>query len=138
MKKHIRFAIASLATAALVLTVGLSSVAAQGLGSADAAKYMGGWTLGLDTPQGAMAMNLTLKDNAGKVAGTITSDIAPDPVAVTDITKNGDKLVLKYDLDVQGQSIPVVITISPDGDKWTASFDFAGGQFVMDGTAAKK
>src|SRR5579864_7594435 len=99
MKKQIRFVVA--AVAGLVLSAGLT-LSAQAT-SADAAKFMGAWTLGLDTPQGAMAMNLTLKDAAGKVNGSITSDIAPDPVAITDIKKDGDKLVLSYSLDFQGQ-----------------------------------
>jgi hypothetical protein len=139
MKKQTRFALAFATLAGFVLSLGLVTVAAQaGLASADAAKFMGGWTLGLDTPQGALTMDLTLKDNAGKVAASITSDIAPAPMAITDISKDGENLVLKYELDVQGQSIPAMITIIPDGAKWKASFDFAGGQFVVDGTAVKK
>jgi hypothetical protein len=139
MKTQIRFALAFAAVAGVVLSLGLATVAAQaGLASTDAAKFMGGWTLGLDTPQGSLAMDLTLKDNAGKVAGSITSDIAPAPQAITDISKDGENLVLKYDLDFQGQAIPIIVTISPDGGKWKANFDIAGGQFVTDGTAVKK
>lgn len=135
MKKHLQSALA--AVAGIALTAGMAF--AQGpLATSDAAKYMGAWTLGLDTPQGALSMNLTLKDAAGQVNGSITSDIAPDPVAITDIKKDGEKLVLSYSLDFQGQGIPVIITIAPQGDKYTANFDFAGGQFNVDGTAVKK
>ena len=135
MKKHMQSALAALA--GIALTAGLAFAQAP-LSTADAAKYLGAWTLGLDTPQGAMAMSLTLKDAAGKVNGSLTSDISPDPVAITDIKKDGDKLVLSYNLDFQGQSIPAIITLAPAGDKWTANFDFAGGQFNVDGTAEKK
>ena len=45
---------------------------------------------------------------------------------------------MKYSMAIQGQSIPAKITLGPDGDKWKASFEFAGGQFVMDGTATRK
>lgn len=135
MKKHMQSALAALA--AIALTAGIAFAQAP-LTTADAAKYLGAWTLGLDTPQGAMSMNLTLKDAAGKVNGTITSDIAPDPVEITDIKKDGDKLVLSYSLDFQGQGIPVIITIAPAGPSYTANFDFAGGQFMVDGTAVKK
>jgi hypothetical protein len=139
MRTQTRFVLALAVTAAVVLSVGLRTVSAQAAAtSADAAKFIGAWTLGLDTPQGAMSMNLTLKDNAGSVAGSLTSDIAPDAQAITDITKDGDKLVLRYSMDFQGQAIPAQITLVPAGDKYTASFDFAGGQFVMDGTAVKK
>ena len=141
MKTHIRLGLARAAAMGLVALLAVAPLAAQaaaGVKTADAATFVGTWALGLDTPQGAMGMNLTLKDNAGKLAGQITSDIAPDAQNITDITKDGEKLVLKYDFDFQGQAIPAIITIAPAGDKWTANFDFAGGQFVMDGTATKK
>jgi hypothetical protein len=104
----------------------------------DAAKFMGGWALGLETPQGNMTMNLTVKNDNGKVVGSITSDLAPEAQTITDITKAGENLVLKYSLDMQGQAIPTMITLTPDGDKMKVDFDFADGQFVMPGTATKK
>jgi len=138
MQRHVRSILALAAAAVVTLTFGAASAAAQA-SSADAAKFMGAWVLALDTPQGALTMNLTLKDDAGKVAGQLTSDIAPDAQAIKDISKEGENLVLKYELDFQGQAIPAQITIAPDGaDKWKANFDFAGGQFVVDGTAVKK
>jgi hypothetical protein len=112
---------------------------AQALTAADAAAFMGGWTLGLDTPQGAMSMELTIKDEAGKAAGTISAEpMMPGETKITDISRDGNKLLLKYMLDFQGMQIPTVITLIPDGDKWKANFDFAVGQFVVDGTAVKK
>ena len=127
------------ALAALVLLASPLTVAAQtSLAAADAAPFLGAWALGLDTPQGAMAMNLTIKNDAGKISGVITADMMPDPQTITDIKKVGANLVLKYALDFQGQAIPAQITLMPDGDKWKASFDFADGQFQVDGTAAKK
>ena len=122
---------------AFVLALGAASLSAQTLSTSDAAKFIGAWTLGLDTPQGALSMNLTLKDAAGKVAGTISSDMLGES-AISQISKDGDKLVLQYEFDYQGQAVPTVITIAPQGDKWTANFDFAGGQFTADGTAVKK
>jgi hypothetical protein len=35
-------------------------------------------------------------------------------------------------------SIPTVITLIREGDKWKANFDFASGQFQVDGTAVRK
>ena len=84
-------------------------------------------------------MELTIKDEGGKVAGTISAEpMVPGVAKITDITKAGTNLVLKYMLEVQGMSIPTVITLAPDGDKWKANFDFAEGQFQTAGTAAKK
>ena len=130
--KHV-FMAAALAVAVLVPAVASAQVA-----PADAKPFMGGWTLGLETPQGALTMNLTLKDADGKVAGSLTSDIAPDPQAITDVSKAGESLVLKYQLDFQGTPIPAKITLTPAGEKMNVTFDFADGQFTVDGTAAKK
>jgi hypothetical protein len=136
MRIHSRFV---LMLAALVLIAWpLTGAAQSSLAATDAAAFLGAWTLGLDTPQGPMTMNLTLKDEGGKVAGSITADIAPDAQKITDIAKEGKTLVLKYALDVQGQSISAKIALIPDGDKWKASFDFLDGQFQVDGTATKK
>jgi hypothetical protein len=134
MRFHTR---ALVLAAAVLVAIGTARAGAQTLASADASAFLGAWTLGLDTPQGSMTMNLQLKDDQGKVKGTISSDMMPEQ-EITDISKDGDSLVLSYSLDYQGQAIPVMIKLVPDGDKWHASFDFAGGQFVMDGTAAKE
>jgi len=128
---------------AVVITMALglprAASAQSALAVADAAAFMGGWTLGLDTPQGSVSMDLTIKDEAGKVAGSISAEpMMPGVTQITDITRDGAKLVLKYMLDFQGMSIPTVITLIPDGDKWKANFDFASGQFQVDGTAVKK
>lgn len=136
MRIHSRFVFV---LAALVLAVVARTAAAQSaLTATDGKAFLGGWTLGLETPQGPLTMNLTLTDEGGKVTGSITADLFPDAMKVTDISKDGTSLVLKYSLDVQGQSIPAKTVLIPDGDKWKASFDFADGQFVVDGTAVKK
>jgi hypothetical protein len=130
--------IVMLAAGFVVLLAGRGA-AQSPLAVADAAAFLGAWELGLDTPQGAMTMELTIKDNAGKVVGSISAPpVMPNSQEITDISKDGTKLLLKYVLEVQGMQIPAVIALIPDGDKWKANFDFAGGQFVIDGTATKK
>ena len=107
MRTHTRFVLAMAASAIAVLSLGIVPAFAQtAVTPADAAKFMGAWALGLDTPQGAMAMNLTIKEQAGKVAGQLTSDMAPDPQAITDISKDGENLVLKYMLDFRVSPFP--------------------------------
>jgi hypothetical protein len=125
---------------AVFMAAGSGLAAAQApLAVSDASAFLGAWTLGLETPQGAATLELTLKDDAGKVAGTISMpDLAPTPAPLTSIAKKGDSLVVSYTLDMQGQGIPVTISIAPAGDKWKANFDFADGQFAVDGTAMKK
>jgi hypothetical protein len=126
--------------ATMMLMVSVAVSAQSQLAVADADKFMGDWELGLETPQGAMTMTLALKDQAGKVAATVTTDAGPiaGTTNITDVSRDTDKLVLKYSINFQGMDIPTEITLIPDGEKWKANFNFASGQFVVDGTAVKK
>jgi hypothetical protein len=127
-------------TLAVLVVMSIPGAAfAQGLAAADAAPFIGGWTLGLDTPQGALSMDLNIKDEGGKVSATISAEpMLPGVAKIDDVSKSGANLVLKYVFDVQGMSIPTIITLTPVGDKWKADFDFASGQFQTQGTAVKK
>jgi hypothetical protein len=107
--------------------------------AADAAAFMGTWTLNFDSPQGPFEQVLDVKDNAGKAAVTLTSPFAPGPQPVTEISKEGNNLVLRFAGDFQGQSFTAAITVTPDGaGKVKATFDIMDGMFVMDGTGVKK
>ena len=108
------------------------------LATADAGKFMGAWALTLDSPQGSFSMTLTLSDKDGKVVGELTSDIAP-PQAVTDISKSGNDLVLKYQGDFQGQAFAAKVTLTPvDDTRASINFDVMDGQFMMTGAGTKK
>jgi hypothetical protein len=123
-----------------VMTLGtlmLPNAAAAQVKPDDAKAFLGGWSVGLETPQGNMVMNLTIKDAEGKVAGQISNEMMGDS-AISDVSKAGEALVLKYTLDFQGQAIPAKITMTPEGDKMGVTFDFADGQFTMPGTATKQ
>jgi hypothetical protein len=125
--------------AAAVLVLPLTSSAQSALAAADVAAFIGTWELGLDTPQGPMAMNLVVKDDGGMVAAEISAPpMLPDVQKIPDVSKDGTGLLLKYVLEAQGMQIPAKILLSPVGDKWKASFDFMDGQFTVEGTAVKK
>jgi hypothetical protein len=137
--KTLRPSFAAMAVVMAVLFLPNVSAAQSTIDVADAAAFMGTWELGLDTPQGPMAMNLVLKDAEGKVAATISAPpLLPDEQKIPDVSREGPGLLLKYILDVQGMQIPAKILLSPVGDKWKASFDFMDGQFTVEGTATKK
>jgi len=127
--------------AAVVVAVCLLSGAAlraqAPLATADAEKFMGVWLLTLDSPQGPFAMTMTLTDVEGKVACELTSDIMPAQ-KVTDISKSGNDLVLKYQGDFQGQAFSAKITLTPVEDKLGINFDVMDGQFMMSGVGTRK
>jgi hypothetical protein len=117
-----------------------SAVRAQApaaLPTSEVAKFMGAWLITLESPQGPFAMTLTVSDNAGNAAAELTSDIMPAQ-KVTDISKSGDDLVLKYQGDFQGQAFAAKITLTPADDKLGVNFDVMDGQFMMTGVGTKK
>lgn len=124
---------------AAVVLLAASPLKAQSIGSADATAFLGTWTLSLQSPQGPFEQVLELKDAGGKVSGQLTSPISPDPTVITDIAKDGEDLVLKFNGDFQGTAFTAKLTLTPQGtDKAKVSFDIMDGQFVMDGTGVKK
>lgn len=108
--------------------------------SADVVEFMGTWALELSSPLGSLPLNLTIRDEAGKVAGELRADLLrPADPALKDITKSGDDLIVKYAGDAQGVSVPVALILTLDGsDKLRVKCDIMDGQFMMDGTGTKK
>jgi len=130
--------------ARLIGTLALAVVLAPGIAAAqiapaDAGAFIGTWSLTLDSPQGPFEQSLILKDEAGKVVGEMSNQMQPEVQKVTDVTKEGENLVLKFAGNFQGNPFDAAITLTPDGtDKCKVSFDINGGQFTMSGTGTKK
>ena len=121
----------------LLAVAGVALRAQAPLTTADAGKFMGTWILTLDSPQGPFALTMNLTDADGKVACELTSDVMPAQ-KVTDISKAGNDLVLKYQGDFQGQAFAAKITLTPVEDKLGVVFDVMDGQFTMSGVGVKK
>jgi len=125
-------------TVALALALSGGLVAAQ-LAPADAGAFMGSWTLTLDSPQGSFEQTMVLKDEGGKAVAELSSQMQPEVQKVTDVSKKGTDLVLKFAGNFQGNPFDAEITLTPDGtDKCKVTFDINGGQFTMSGTGTKK
>ena len=123
----------------LAIAIALSTGLSAQISPADAAAFLGSWALMLDSPQGSFEQSLVLKDEGGKVVAEISNDMQPDVQKVTDISKNGGDLVLKFAGNFQGNPFDAAITLIPDGtDKLKVEFDVNGGQFTMSGTGTKK
>lgn len=129
----------SIVVAAIGLSAALAS-AQSPVAAADAAGFLGTWALELSSPLGSLPLNLTIRDEGGKVAGDLKSDLLrPVDPALKDITKSGEDLIVKYSGDAQGVSVPVALILTLDGsDKLRVKCDIMDGQFMMDGTGTKK
>lgn len=127
-----------LGTVALALALSTSLGAAQ-LASADAGAFMGSWALMLDGPQGSFEQSVVLKDEGGKVVAEISNQMQPEVQKITDVSKKGSDLVLKFEGNFQGNPFSAEITMVPEGsDKCKVTFDINSGMFTMSGTGTKK
>ena len=124
---------------ALVLVLSSQTSSAQTLVVADLGIFSGEWTLTLDSPQGSFEQTVVFKDEDGKAIAEMSNQMQPEVQKVTDITKSGTDVVLKYAGNFQGNPFDAAVTLTPDGtDKCKVTFDVNGGQFKMNGTVTKK
>jgi hypothetical protein len=117
--------------------VGAAQAPAQ-VTAADAAPFIGEWTLDLQGPNGPGAFDLTVKVENEKVVGEIGGGTMPTQ-AIPDVTKSGQSLLLSYSFNYEGNAVDAVVKLTPVPEgKTKAQIDFAGGAYVMEGTATKK
>lgn len=103
-----------------------------------AAPFIGDWTLALQGPNGPGTFAVSLKVEKEKVVGEVSSDQLPK-LPVTSISMADKNLVLGYSFTWEGNPVEAVITLTPGTEgKTAAQIDFAGGAYVMTGTAVKK
>jgi hypothetical protein len=126
----------------MVMAAGAPVVAGQqdasSVSVADAAPFLGEWTLTLQGPNGPGTFGLTVKAEGDKVVGEISNEMMPVQ-AISKISKVDKSLVLAYAFPWEGNSVDAVVTLTPGEEaKMTAQIDFASGAYVMSGTAAKK
>ena len=107
------------------------------LDASEAAAFMGTWTVSLETDQGSFDLPLEIEDQGGKVAANVGLPPGGEIVAVTDITRSDERLVLSYDIDGGGQLIPATLTLTPDGEGLRVVFDVGGGLFSAGGSATR-
>jgi len=119
---------------ALAAALPLAASAQSGLDASEAQAFIGDWSATFESPQGELVIDIVIADAAGKEMATVGSEMLGGMQLVTDISKSGDNLVMRYEIDAQGQIAPVALTLSPAG---AATMDFADGTFVMEGTATK-
>jgi hypothetical protein len=106
--------------------------------AADAAPFIGDWTLTLQGPNGPGSFELSIKTDKDKVVGEIANaNMATLPI--TEITKADKTLVLRYLFTWEGNQVDAAVSLTPGAEsKTNAQIDFAGGAYTMTGTAAKK
>ena len=127
---------------AVVLGLGLAATAqaqakASTLDTAKAKGFIGEWVLTIEGRRGPQERPLTISDMGGKVAAELGGGRG-GPTAISDISMNGNDLVLKWSQTTQQGDIPVVMTLTLKDGALTVKQDMANGQFSSTGTGKKK
>jgi len=125
-------------TAALAAPASSVTEQARQATAADAAPFVGDWSLTLQGPNGPGTFDLSVKVEGEKVLAEIASEQLPKQ-PITSITMADKTLVLGYSFTWEGNPVEAVVSLTPAAEgKTTAQIDFAGGAYIMTGTAAKK
>ena len=103
----------------------------------DAKAFVGDWVLTIEGRRGPQERPLTIKDAGGKLSAELGGGRG-GPVAITDVTVKGNEATLKWSQDMQGNSVPVVMTLTLKDGALTVKQDMANGQFSQSGTGKKK
>jgi hypothetical protein len=114
------------------------AAAAPSIAPGDLAPFVGDWTLTLSGPNGPASMDLSVKTEKDKPAADLTSEAMPKQT-ISDFSMAAKTLVMGYSFTWEGNPVSAVISMTPAADgPMKAQIDFAGGAYVMTGTAAKK
>jgi len=125
-------------TTVVVAAPAQAGAAAPAIAPADLAPFLGEWTLALAGPNGPATMDLSVKTEKDKPAAELTSEAMPKQ-AITDFSMAQKTLVMGYSFTWEGNAVNAVISMTPAADgPMKAQIDFAGGAYVMNGTATKK
>ena len=100
--------------------------------------FIGDWALALEGPNGPGAFTLSVNMDKDKPSAELISEVMGTQ-PITDIAKADKSLALSYSFTWEGNAVGAVIKLTPAADgKTSAQIDFAGGAYVMTGTATKK
>ena len=85
--------------------------------AADAAPFVGEWTLALQGPNGPGTFALSVKVEKEKVSGEITSEALPRQ-AIREISLGNKSLSLSYTFTWEGNPVEAVVSLTPaDGGR---------------------
>ena len=93
----------------------------------------GTWDLTVDTPQGAMSLTSTFKQDGEKLTGTQSSQMGEMPL---EGTLKGADIAFAIVIDMQGQQMTIAYTGKVDGETMSGTIEF--GSFGSSTWTAKK
>ncbi|MEX2583699.1 MAG: hypothetical protein WD766_10520 [Gemmatimonadota bacterium] len=132
----------SIATLVAILVAAVSFAAPAASAQApvpasEAQAFLGNWAVALDAQGQTFVLDINIQDAGGNVAAEVSSEMG-GATNVEEISKSGENLVLNYDMEAQGQQVPVEITLTAADEGLDARVDFADGMFQTTGKGTRK
>lgn len=104
----------------------------------DVAPFVGEWTLALQGPNGPGTFDLSIRVEKDKPLADISNDAVPKQ-SITTFSMVEKSLSLGYSFTWEGNPVDALVTLTPSPEgPFKAQIDFAGGAYLMTGTATKK
>ncbi len=119
----------------LVASVGLVCASTVFGQAPSTASLVGIWDITLTSPQGTHPSTITLREDAGKVTGTVQG--LPGATSVV-VTSTDAGVTLAFSVNHQGQPLAVLMTGKVDGSTIKGTVDYANGQEVGDFMGTRK
>ena len=113
------------------------AAAAKPATAADVAPFVGDWTLAMQGPDRSGAFDLSVRTEADKPRADITNEAVPKQ-PITDFSMSEKSLAMSYSFNWEGNPVSAVVSLTPAPDGMKAQIAFAGGAYIMTGTATKK
>jgi hypothetical protein len=112
------------------------------LDASEASAFMGTWLITMENPRFGRArqdQTAVIRDEGSKAAARIKGGRRGGALDITDIAKDGDSLVLSFSMSPpRGKAVPVVLTLTLDGQTINASQDIGGGRVTVSGSGKKQ
>jgi hypothetical protein len=101
--------------------------------------FLGTWTVNVTGDTGPVTLTAAITNNAGRMAVRITGGAeGTEGRVIQRVSKTAEgALQVAYTLTIQGQAVPTVLTLKPQGATTAATVELAGGQLVLRGDAKK-
>lgn len=125
----------SAAVAVLALTLVAGNAEGQ-VASAEAEAFIGDWNVEVGGELAA-SFRINITDSDGTVAVAITGSEGGNFTG-ENIRKTGERLVFNYTSSIQGQAVPIEVSLTPGADGLTGSLDLAGGMAQAPLTATRR
>ena len=99
---------------------------------AQAAPFIGDWVSTVAMGANQATSLVSVKTVNGKVTATVTPE-GQAPITNTAVSMAGTSLVVRYTFDMGGNTIPTVMSLTPQGDVMRVSMAVMDGQYELTG-----